>query len=172
VTDNPSTIDNHDAKNQACQISVSFTGSSNGLENGPGRVGSVYGIGFGVNISGIPGNYFTRSTTNDPTPKGSWIIKQWVADYVFRDGQPARIDPKARMDKLGSVYPPAVRLGDTLSYHDRPGNNQPGNDYLRKSNFYIKAYKGNQHCEVEFHLTFQVYNGQLINPGWGYGVYR
>lgn len=72
MTNNPNTIGNHDAKNQACQISVSFTGSYLGLNNGPivqpTQVGPAYGIGFSVSVSGLAGDVAVRSTTNNPKP--------------------------------------------------------------------------------------------------------
>jgi len=49
-------------------------------------------------------------------------------------------------------------------------------EYSTAQNFPIRAYneadKGRQHCELGFHMTFQVYNGHQINPGWGPEMYK
>jgi hypothetical protein len=55
--------------------------------------------------------------------------------------------------------------------YDHPGTIGAERNYFTKRNFYIKAYKGEMHCEVAFHLTFGVVNGQITNPGWGLGTY-
>ena len=119
VSDNPSGIDNSGSANQSCSINVSFSGSYDGLPNGPsvpdspkGRVG----IGFSVSISGLSGNVAVRSTEQDPKPKGTWLIEQWVTDFNFKNGKVVRQDPTARMDKLGLAIPRPMRVGDTVSW--------------------------------------------------------
>jgi YD repeat-containing protein len=177
ITNNPSVIDNSGSPRQSCKIKVSFSGSYNGIPNGPsvpnGSNGPAYGIGFSVEISGLSGNVAIRSTEQNQKPKGTWLIEQWVADFNFKNGEVVRQDTAARMDKLGRAVPRPRRDGDTVSWWDHPGTS--GTDvqgYFTKRNFYIKAYNGERHCEVAFHLTFRVLRGQIINPGWGYGLYK
>jgi hypothetical protein len=76
------------------------------------------------------------------------------------------------MDRLGRLVPKPRRDGDTVSWWDHPGTIGAERNYFTKRNFYIKAYNGEKHCEVAFHLTFAVSNGQLMNAGWGAGTYR
>ena len=176
-TNNPPTIDNSGAVNQACSIQVSFSGQYDGLPNGPSvpRANGVpvYGIGFSVNISGLPGNVALRSSEQNPKPKRTWLVEQWVADYNFRDGQVVRHDTKARMDNLAGAVPGPQRDGDRVSWWDHPGDGTPNlRGYFTKRNFYIKAYNGTQHCELAFHLTFRVFNGGITNAGWGPGNYN
>jgi YD repeat-containing protein len=177
VSNNPPTIDNSDAANQSCSIQVSFSGSYYGNPNGP-SIGSsggqnFYGIGFSVKVSGLSGNVALRSSKDDPKPKGTWLVEQWVTDFNFKNGAVTRQDSVAQIDNLARAQPRPRRDGDVVSWWDHPGIG--GNDtlgYFTKRNFYIKAYKGKKHCEVEFHLTFRVFNRQIATPGWGYGPYR
>jgi hypothetical protein len=133
--------------------------------------GSAYGIGFSVSISGLSGNVAIRSTEQDPKPKGSWLVEQWVTDFNFKNGKVVHQDPAARMDRLGRLVPKPKREGDTVSWWDHPGTIAVDlQGYLTRRNFYIKAYNGKRHCEVAFHLTFRVFRGQIINPAWGPGM--
>jgi hypothetical protein len=177
VTNSPITIDNSGSQNQACAIQVSFSGKYDGLPNGPSvpRANGVpsYGIGFSVSVSGLSGKVALRSSEQDPKPKRTWLVEQWVADYNFRDGQVVRHDTKAQMDNLARAVPGPRRDGDTVSWWDHPGDQTPGmRGYFTKRNFYIKAYNGTRHCEVAFHLTFRVFNGVITNVGWGPGNYN
>jgi hypothetical protein len=101
-------------------------------------------------------------------------VEQWVADYNVLNGELYK-DAKGRMDKL---YLAAPRMeGGTVSWRDHPGRAAAGiREYSTARNFYIKAYneadKGRRHCELGFYMTFQVYNGQQINPGWGPEMYK
>lgn len=87
-------IDNSGSPNQACTIQVSFSGSYDGLLNGPSVPdspnGRVYGIGFSVKISGLSGNIALRSAESDPKPKHWWLVEEWVANYSFRNGEVTR----------------------------------------------------------------------------------
>ena len=96
-----------------------------------------------------------------------------MTDFNFKNGKVVRQDPAARMDELGLAIPRPKRVGDTVSWWDHLGTEAAGvQGYFTKRNFYIKAYNGERHCEVAFHLTFRVFRGQIINPGWGPGMYR
>ena len=168
------TIDNSDAKDQSCQIEVSFTGSfrdKGQLPNGP-TVGysrdrvPYYGIGFSVNISGISGNIVVRGQEKDPKPKGSWIVEQWVADYNVNNGKILRQDTRAHLDDLNSLVPAPQVERNSVNYWDHPGPYGNVGDYFTNRDFYIKAYNGAKHCEVAFRLTFSISGGQFINPGW------
>jgi hypothetical protein len=177
TTGNPEVIDNSGSANQSCGIQISFSGSYDGLLNGPSvpnsSAGPVYGIGFSVRISGLSGNVAMRSTEKDPRPKGTWLIEQWVADFNFKNGTVVRQDTTARMDNFAVANPRPRRDGNTVSWWDHPGTVAAGvQGYFTKRNFYIKAYNGERHCEAAFHLTFRVFNGQMTNVGWGYGNYR
>src|SRR5689334_15208255 len=102
VSDNPTTIDNAGAANQSCSIQVSFSGSYFGNENGP-RVGisadrqPFYGIGFSVKVSGLSGNVALRSSEENPTPKRTWLVEQWVNDFNFKNGAVTRQDSGRRI---------------------------------------------------------------------------
>ena len=176
VTDNRAVIESN-SKNQACRIKVEFSSSYYGLPNGPSvpnsPQGPIYGIGFSVTISGLSGNVALRSNGADPKPKGSWLVEQWVADFNFKNGEIVRQDAAARMDNFAIVQPQPRRDGNTVSWWDHPGTFAAGvKGYYTKRNFYVKAYNGKSHCETAFHLTFRVFNGQIINPGWGPGLYK
>lgn len=176
-TDNRPTIDNGTAPNQACTVQVSFTGSYYGLENGPSvpmsPQGPVYGIGFSVSISGLSGDVAVRSGEQDPKPKNTWLVEQWVAGYTTRNGSVVRQDTAGRMDPLGRAVPRPRSDGNTVSWWDHPGTPAAGTQsYFTKRNFYVKAYNGKKHCEVAFHLTFRVFRGQIVDPGWGRGMYK
>lgn len=174
VTDNRSTIDNSEAKNQSCQIQISFTGFYGNLPNGP-TAGqrpdgtSAYGIGFSVNISGLSGKIMLRGSEQDPKPKGSWIIEQWVADYNVNNGRILLQDTRARLDSINRASPPPQVGANSVNYWDHPGPFGNVGEYFTKRNFYVKAYNGRRHCEVAFHLTFSVQKGRITNPGWGPG---
>ena len=177
VTNNPPTIDNSGSPNQSCTIQVSFSGQYDGLPNGPSVLRAngvpVYGIGFSVSISGLTGDVALRSSAQDPKPKGTWLVEQWVADYNFRDGQVVRQDAEGQMDNFAKAVPRPRRDGNTVSWWDHPGDGTPGmQGYFTKRNFYVKASNGASQCEVALHLTFRVFNGRLTNPGWGPGNYN
>jgi|GEM_PF-5389369 len=177
VTDNRSIIDNSGAANQSCKIEVSFTGSYDGNLNGPSipnsEKGSFYGIGFSVKISGLSGNIALRSNPKNPRPKNTWLVEQWIADFNFRNGEVVRHDTVSEMDELARAYPRPRRDGDSVSWYDHPGTPVAGTlGYFTKRNFYIKAYRGKRHCEVAFHLTFRVFNKQIVLPEWGPGLYK
>jgi len=110
IPDNPTTIDNAGAANQSCSIQVSFSGSYFGNENGP-RVGisadgqPFYGIGFSVKVSGLSGNVALRSSEENPTPKRTWLVEQWVNDFNFKNGAVTRQDSVAGLDDLASAVP-------------------------------------------------------------------
>jgi hypothetical protein len=177
ITDNRSVIDNRSSPNQSCGVKVSFSGSYDGHPNGPSvpnsAEGPFYGIGFSVEISALSGNVAIRSTVQDPKPKNTWLIEQWVTDFNFQNGEILTQDLVARMDRLGRARPTPKRVGDTVSWWDHPGTRAAGVEgYFTKRNFYIKAYNGERHCEVAFHLTFRVFRGQIINPEWGPGMFK
>jgi hypothetical protein len=126
-----------------------------------------------VSISGLSGKVTVRNTEQDLKPEGSWLVEQYVADYNFKNGEVVRQDNVSRMDPIGRGIAPPRLHGDTVSWWDHPGTT--GTDtqgYFTKRNFYIKAYNGKRHCEVAFHLTFRVFNGQITNPGWGPDTYK
>jgi hypothetical protein len=175
VTDNPATIDNRKAKDQACQVEVSFTGSgSRGLQNGPSTMtlnnrGQVFGIGFTVKISGLSGPINIVSEAKDRRPKTAWNIEQYVADFNKRNGVVVRQDGAAHLEELRRAAP--VVDGGTVEWWDHPGTAVSGNSqYFTKRNFYIKAYKSKQR-EVSFHLTFRLFFGKPVDTGWGDGPY-
>lgn len=177
ITDNPAEIDNSESANQSCRIKVSFSDSYDGRPNGPSVPnspnGPAYGIGFSVEISGLSGNVAIRSTIDDPKPKNTWLVEQWVTDFNFRNGTVVLQDNAGRMDNLGRALPRPKREGNTVSWWDHPGTLAAGVEgYYTKRNFYIKAYNGERHCEVAFHLTFRVFRGQITNAGWGRGMYK
>jgi YD repeat-containing protein len=166
---NPRTLDNSGASNQSCSIGVSFSGAST-LNTQAGR---SFGIGFSAKISGLSGTINIRSAVTDhKPPKGVWIVEQWVADYNVLNDELEK-DAEGRMDKL---YLAAPRIdGGTVSWSDHPGHGSAGiQTYSTARNFYIKAYNegSGQHCGLGFHMTFQVYNGQQINSGWGPEMYK
>ena len=178
VTDNPTVIDNSDSANQSCSIKVSFTGSYEGRPNGPSLAYSsagqpFYGIGFSVSVSQLFGDVAIRSTVEDPKPKNTWLIEQWVTGFTFQNGQVVRQQTAASMDKLGRAVPRPKRDGNTVSWWDHPGTLATGvQGYYTKRNFFIKAYNGERYCELAFHLTFRIFRGQITNSGWGRGTYR
>ena len=99
-------------------------------------------------------------------------MEQWVADYNVLNDELEK-DAEGRMDKLYLAKP---RIdGGTVSWSDHPGHGAAGiQTYSTARNFYIKAYNegSRQHCELGFHMTFQVYNGTQINSGWGPEMYK
>lgn len=158
-------------------VGAQFSKPYDGLPTGPSiansKDGPAYGIGFSVEISGLSGNVAIRSGPQDPKDKNTWLIEQWVADFNFKNGEVVRQDTVARMDEVGLAKPKPKRVGDTVSWWDHPGT--IGTDvegYYTKRNFYIKAYNGERHCEVAFHLTFRVFRRQITNAGWGRGLYK
>ncbi len=166
VSNNPSSIDNKDQPNQACTIEVLFSGPS--VQNT--QVGPAYTIGFSVKISGLSGDVAVRSTVQDPKPKG-WLVEQWVADYNVRNGEVVRQDTAPRMDRLGRARP--TREGDNVRWGDSPGTGTAGTQsYHTKRDFFIKAYNGDRYCEIGFHLSFRVFNGQIVSPQWDKGLYK
>lgn len=77
------------------------------------------------------------------------------------------------MDNFAVANPRPRREGGTVSWWDHPGTQAAGvRGYFTRRNFYIKAYNGERHCEVAFHLSFRVFNGQMTNVGWGNGNYK
>jgi hypothetical protein len=177
VTNNPAVIDNSGSANQSCSIQISFTGSYGQLLNGPSipnsPEGPVYGIGFSIGISELSGNVAIRSTAQDPKPTGTWLVEQWVADFNFKNGKVVRHDTAGRMENLAGAVPRPRRDGDTVSWWDHPGTLATDvQGYFTKRNFYVKAYNGERHCEVAFHLTFRVFNGRMTDTGWGPGLYN
>ena len=111
------------------------------------------------------------SKEGDRRPKTAWNIEQYVADFNKRNGEVVRQDTKARLEELGRARP--LVGGATVEWWDHPGTSLSGtSQYFTKRNFYVKAYKGNQHCEVSFHLTFRLFFGRPQDVGWGKGPYR
>jgi hypothetical protein len=53
---------------------------------------------------GLSGKVAIRSTRDDPKPKGTWLIEQWVADFNFKNGEVVLQDNSARMDILALAY--------------------------------------------------------------------
>lgn len=98
---------------------------------------------------------------NDPNPqnpKGVWVLEQWTASYLEKDGYTIRNDKSAWLDISDKI--PYKATGDNFSYYDHPGSSA-GWGINRYNNFLIKVYNGKEYCQVEFHFI-----QRQLEPGY------
>jgi RHS repeat-associated protein len=150
---------------QPCSISVSFTGPS----IAPTQKGPAFGIGFDVSIT-VPSGGIYYGEPGDSKSKGSWTVEQWVGGYTEINRQMVRSDKQGQKEELFRASPRVN--GNNMTYSDHPGTSVEstrGSSYFTNRDFYIKAYKGKQYCDVSFYLTFRVLMGHQVASGWGSG---
>ena len=79
----PDSIDNSKSANQACSISVAFSGKSiNGMTNGINYYRGDPGVGFTVSISGLGAGGIARIGKSVVDRKGQWYLQQWLSAYL------------------------------------------------------------------------------------------
>jgi len=109
----------------------------------------------------VPFEPWDGRRVGDPEP-------QRGVGHAAQRGQTQRAHTRRR-----ASVPRPCRDGNTVSYWDHPGTLATGTlGYFTKRNFNIKAYNGDRHCEVAFHLTFRVFSGRMIDAGWGADTYK
>jgi RHS repeat-associated protein len=171
---NPDTIDNSASADQSCKIQISFTGSGlQGMPNGSGTVnttnGFVFGVGFSAEVSELSGGVYKFGAGKYiDNKKGKWKIEQWVAAYNVLNGELALYDQKGRADHIETTTKKEI-TPTTAKWWDHPGHTIAGvNTLLSKKNFYVKAYNGSRHCEVDFHINVTRFFG-VWRSEWGQG---
>jgi YD repeat-containing protein len=142
-----------------CHLSVSFESGTNyggdpNLKNGPGTIVYMgkpnFGLGFTVTGYAKGGIGRIGKDSNPQNPKGGWVLEQWTAAYIEKDGKLVRDDKEAWLDISQRI--PYKATGDDFSYYDHPGASA-GWGINRYNNFFIKVYNGKEYCEVAFHFT-------------------
>ena len=153
---------------QPCSISVEPLGVGT-TQSG---VGEVVGMGFNVTVDvSKKGGGIYYENQKGRKSKGNWTVEQWVADFNTVNGQIVRFDKEARKDDISAANPKVN--GNTGKYFDSPGTRAAdiqGKFYSTTRDFYIKAYRGKEYCDVTFHLGFSVSNrGRLLDSNFGSG---
>jgi hypothetical protein len=109
-----------------------------------------FGLGFTVTGYAKGGIGRIGKDSNPQNPNGGWVLEQWTAAYIEKDGKLVRDDKEAWLDISQRI--PYKATGDDFSYYDHPGASA-GWGINRYNNFFIKVYNGKEYCEVAFHFT-------------------
>ena len=164
---------------------MEFDGPGYKEQNGPGigRAGMkpAYGIGFtvsgtvvegGIGRVEVPGRKKNSTATEIVNPKGSWTIQQmnsfsssraydsWFYRALYNpiyDSAPTHADGPAKDFR--------TIVGNDFVYGDHPGPFVSLDDgtklsaYSGEWDFDIKLIRGSQACEVRFHVSMSLQNG-------------